>query len=53
MTNPIDIIMDPARYGYVECPHCHGYGSSLKEHSAKCTQCGGLGLIKLPPKGDA
>lgn len=26
------------------CPHCNGYGSSLREASARCTQCGGSGL---------
>lgn len=31
---------------YIECPHCNGYGSSLKESSARCTQCNGSGLIK-------
>jgi hypothetical protein len=25
------------------CPHCNGYGSSLKEHSGRCTHCGGAG----------
>ena len=29
-----------------QCSHCNGYGSSLKESSAKCTRCGGSGLIK-------
>jgi DnaJ-class molecular chaperone len=27
------------------CPHCNGYGSSLKEGSARCTHCGGSGLV--------
>jgi hypothetical protein len=28
----------------VECSHCNGYGSSLKEASDRCTRCGGSGL---------
>jgi DnaJ-class molecular chaperone len=27
------------------CPHCNGYGSSLKEKSGRCTHCGGSGLV--------
>jgi DnaJ-class molecular chaperone len=27
------------------CPHCKGYGSSLKEASERCTHCGGSGLV--------
>jgi DnaJ-class molecular chaperone len=44
--NPIQIMLDPAKYGYVQCGHCNGYGSSLKESAPKCTRCGGLGLVK-------
>jgi hypothetical protein len=28
------------------CPHGNGYGSSLKEASARCTHCGGSGLVR-------
>ena len=31
---------------YEQCPNCNGYGSSLKESSDRCTQCGGSGLVK-------
>jgi hypothetical protein len=27
------------------CPHCSGYGSSLKEASGRSTHCGGTGLF--------
>jgi DnaJ-class molecular chaperone len=27
------------------CPHCNGYGSSLKEPSGRCMHCGGSGLV--------
>jgi DnaJ-class molecular chaperone len=27
------------------CPHCHSYGSSLKEHAERCTRCAGTGLV--------
>jgi len=44
----IDAILNPQKYGYEECPHCHGYGSSLKDPEGvnTCTRCGGSGLVK-------
>jgi DnaJ-class molecular chaperone len=27
------------------CPHCNGYGSSLKERGQHCSHCGGSGLV--------
>lgn len=32
----------------IECDHCHGYGSSLKdpEHVGNCSKCGGKGYVK-------
>lgn len=41
-----DILMNPKKYGYTICDRCNGYGSSLKEESPTCTQCGGSGLIR-------
>jgi len=35
-----------AEKGYEVCPHCDGYGSSLKEVQDKCSHCGGTGLKK-------
>jgi len=29
------------------CPHCNGYGSSLREASDRCTRCGGSGLVAV------
>jgi hypothetical protein len=29
-----------------ECTHCNGFGSSLKEAAARCTNCGGTGLVE-------
>ena len=43
---PSDAIFNPEKYGLVECPHCNGYGSSLKEKADRCTVCGGSGLLK-------
>ena len=42
------IMLDPKKYGYVECDHCNGYGSSFKDPDGvdRCTKCGGSGLIK-------
>jgi hypothetical protein len=27
------------------CPHCSGYGSSLKEASGRCTRCGDTAVV--------
>jgi DnaJ-class molecular chaperone len=37
------------------CPHCNGYGSSLKEDAERCTHCGGSGLVTAADhsEGDA
>jgi DnaJ-class molecular chaperone len=45
-----DILMNPEKYGYEMCPHCNGYGSSLKDPVGvnSCTKCGGVGLVKKP-----
>lgn len=37
----------PASVGCEECPHCNGYGASLKETDTICSQCGGSGLVRL------
>ena len=34
-------------HGTEWCPHCNGYGSSLKEASERCSRCGGTGLIAV------
>lgn len=47
---PIEVMFDPAKYGYEECSHCNGYGSSLKETADRCTKCGGTGLQKKESK---
>ena len=45
----IDVMLNPEKYGWKECPHCHGYGSSLVDHEdvLRCTRCDGSGLIKM------
>jgi len=43
-------MLNPSAHGLEECPHCGGYGSSLKEDAEKCTVCGGAGLL---PKKEA
>jgi DnaJ-class molecular chaperone len=48
MNDVIGLMLDPEKYGYTQCPHCNGYGSSLKESAPTCTLCGGSGLIKKP-----
>jgi len=37
---------EAAAMGYQECPHCHGYGSSLHEQADRCTRCNGSGWSK-------
>ena len=44
MTDPFGI--DPKRARW--CRECNGYGSSLKQETAKCTRCGGTGLEAIP-----
>ena len=41
----IQIMLNPRQYGYEECAHCNGYGSSLKEDARTCSRCGGSGLV--------
>ena len=31
--------------GYQWCPHCNGYGSSLKDRNERCVRCSGTGLV--------
>lgn len=42
----IEVMLDPEKYGFKVCPHCNGYGSSLKESGSTCSKCNGSGLIK-------
>ncbi len=44
--SPVEIMMDPQKYGYTICHFCNGYGSSFKESLDRCSKCSGLGLIK-------
>lgn len=45
----IEIMMNPQKHGYQECPHCNGYGSSLREDGPTCSRCGGSGLVMSTP----
>lgn len=42
----MEIYLNPEKHGYVECDHCNGYGSSLRESADRCTKCGGIGVVK-------
>jgi hypothetical protein len=46
--NFAEIVLDPEKHGLTQCPHCNGYGSSLKDPDgvATCTVCHGSGLIR-------
>jgi DnaJ-class molecular chaperone len=50
MSYSFDQILHPEKHGLEECPHCSGFGSSLKEAADRCTQCGGSGVV---PKAQA
>ena len=50
--NPIEILLNPTKYGHDICDHCNGYGSSLKEEADRCTKCGGSGLVKMEDKSE-
>ena len=39
--------LNPEKYGMMECKHCNGYGSSLKEEQPKCSKCSGTGLQEI------
>lgn len=41
-------VLNPEKYGLIECSHCNGYGSSLKDPIGvdRCTKCGGSGLVE-------
>jgi len=45
MPYTFDQIANPQKYGLEQCPHCNGYGSSLKEKDDRCTKCGGSGMM--------
>ena len=49
---PTDAMFNPEKYGYEECSHCKGFGSSLKDPEGvdTCTVCGGPGLVKKEVK---
>jgi DnaJ-class molecular chaperone len=49
MDNNIEIMLNPEKFGYMKCPHCNGYGSSLKDPEGvnRCTKCSGSGLVKM------
>lgn len=46
-TYTFDQISNPEAHGLEMCPHCNGYGSSLKDPEGvdRCTKCGGSGLM--------
>jgi DnaJ-class molecular chaperone len=49
-TYTFEQISNPEAHGLMECPHCNGYGSSLKDPEGvdRCTKCGGSGLVPKP-----
>ncbi len=48
MNNNFKNMLNPEKFGYIQCPHCNGYGSSLEDPEGVniCTRCGGSGLIE-------
>lgn len=50
-TLPFEVICAPGKYGYKECSHCHGYGSSLSDPGdTRCTVCQGSGIVIKTPE---
>ena len=47
MAYTFDQSANPEKYGLEMCPHCNGYGSSLKDPDGvdRCTRCEGSGLL--------
>jgi DnaJ-class molecular chaperone len=39
--------------GYTWCPHCCGYGSSLKDANDRCAKCNGTGLVAANRRDEA
>ena len=41
MENNFEIMLNPEKFEYMQCPHCNGYGSSLKDPEGVniCTRC--------------
>lgn len=37
---------NPREKGFVQCPECDGFGTSLK-HDGQCQSCEGYGLMEL------
>ena len=55
MDNNFEIMLNPEKFGYIQCPHCSGYGSSLKDPEGVniCKRCGGSGFIKKEGEGSS
>jgi len=49
--SPFQLMINPEKYGFTQCGHCNGYGSSLKEEADRCTECEGLGLVPMKKEG--
>jgi DnaJ-class molecular chaperone len=39
--------------GYKWCPHCNGYGSSLKDGNERCARCNGTGPVAADRASEA
>ena len=54
MDKNFEIMLNPEKFGYIQCPHCNGYGWSLKDPEGVniCIRCGGSGLIKSKSEGE-
>jgi DnaJ-class molecular chaperone len=55
MDNNFEIMLNAEKFRYMHCPHCNGYGSSLKDPEGVniCLTCGGSGLIKSEGEKDS
>ena len=44
----LNVLDEPRKYGYEECPHCFGYGTSFKDpkNVTVCSFCKGRRIIE-------
>lgn len=42
-----DVMSNPRKYGYEECPDCNGYGSCFNDGNKRCRTCRGTGLVRI------
>lgn len=56
LSEKLDIMVNPEKHGYIECPDCSGYGGTIRNSDIAlqeiCGECGGDGVIPKPEEND-